>query len=77
MINIKLLRHWVPAAFCAFIVYEYVGQGGASTDNWKYISIWLTMCFFFVGSVTYSMHVQIRGLQAEIEQLKQLQQGST
>lgn len=66
----QAVRHWVPAAFCAFIVYLYIGNGGASLDNWKYVAIWLTMCFVFVGMVTYSMQKQIRDLQAEIQRLE-------
>lgn len=66
----QVVRHWVPAAFCALIVYLYVGNGAASLDNWKYVAIWLTMCFFFVGMVTYSMQKQIRDLQAEIQRLQ-------
>ena len=66
----QVVRHWLPATFCAFIVYLYIGNGGASLDNWKYVVIWFTMCFFFVGMVTYSMQKQIRDLQAEIQRLQ-------
>jgi len=66
----QAVRHWIPAAFCAFVVCQYLGNGISSGENWKYVSIWLTMCFFFVGMITYSMQKQIRDLQAEVQRLQ-------
>ncbi|GGC65162.1 hypothetical protein [Undibacterium terreum] len=71
MIKSQIVRHWIPTVFCALVVYQYVGGGSGSTDNWRYISIWLTMCFFFVGAVTYSMQKKIQNLEAELQQLRE------
>ncbi len=72
MIKSQIVRHWVPTVFCAFVVYQYVGSGSSSPDNWRYISMWLAMCFFFVGGVTYAMQKQIQHLEAEVQQLRRL-----
>ncbi|WP_426112952.1 hypothetical protein [Massilia sp. PWRC2] len=69
MLNMKLVQNWIPFAFCAFLVYQYV-TGAVIPGNWQYFSIWLTMCFFFVGIVTHSMQKQILALQWQIQQLQ-------
>jgi hypothetical protein len=74
MIDMKLVRHWIPFAFCWFLVHPFFGNGPGPTGNWMGIAIWLPMCFFFVGAVTYLMQKQIQSLQAEVQELKKLQQ---
>jgi hypothetical protein len=71
--NIKLVFNWFPFAFCVLLVhqYAYVGTGSSSAaENWQYFSIWLTMCFFFVCAITYSMQKQIEILRAEVQALQ-------
>lgn len=72
MLKNQILRHWIPFAFCSLLVYQFVGKGPSSLDNWQYFSIWLTMCFFYVGMITYSMQKQIQKLETEVQQLQQL-----
>jgi hypothetical protein len=76
MTIIKHVRHWIPAAFCAFIVYEYIGRGSTSSENWKYVSMWLTICFFYVGGVTYMMQAEIEKLRFDIQQFRVQKQDS-
>jgi intracellular septation protein A len=64
-----LARSWLPFAFCAFLVYQYVA-GPRSSDNWYAFAIWLPMCFFFVCAVMYQMQKQIQHLEAELQELK-------
>ncbi|HLO15477.1 MAG TPA: hypothetical protein VK206_11650 [Anaerolineales bacterium] len=74
MIKIQLVRHWIPAVFCAFVVYGYVGMPTNSdrVDTLKYMFIWLPMCFFYAGMASYSMQTQIRELQAEVKELRRV-----
>jgi hypothetical protein len=53
--------------------YQLVDKIPNSLDNWKYFSIWLTMCFFYVGMVMYSMQKEIQKLQSEVQQLQKRQ----
>jgi hypothetical protein len=72
MMKIQLVRHWIPAVFCAFVVYVYVGMrpNFDRVAASQYMFIWLPMCFFFVGLISYSMQKQIRELQAELKELR-------
>jgi hypothetical protein len=72
MIKKQSLLHWTPMIFWAFVVYVYVYRGAHSPDSWQYLAIWLTMCFFYVGAVTYTMQKRIHSLTAELQQLRQL-----
>lgn len=69
MFNLKLVQNWIPFAFCAFIVYQYAGSGYSA--NWQGFAIWLTMCFFYVGAVTFSLQKQIQTLEAEVKKFKE------
>jgi hypothetical protein len=72
MLNRQILLHWIPFAFCSFMVYQYVHKGSNSLNNWQDVLIWLPMCFFYVGMVTHTMQNKIQKLQAEVQQLQQL-----
>lgn len=74
MINMKLVQNWIPFAFCTALVYQYVLKGSSSPENWQYFSIWLPMCFFYVGGVMHLMQKQIQGLKTEIKQLQKPKQ---
>lgn len=67
----KLVRNWIPFAFCMLLVQQYVTQGPASSQNLQYFSIWLPMCFFFVCAVTHSAQQEIKALRNELEELRQ------
>jgi hypothetical protein len=71
MLNRQTLLHWMPFAFCSFLVYQYVTTGLNAPNNWQNVAIWLPMCFFYVGVVTHTMQKKIQKLQAEVEQLQQ------
>jgi hypothetical protein len=71
--NIKLVFNWVPFAHCVLLVYVYVYVGRGSSpaaENWQYFSIGLTMCFFFVSAIAYSMQKQIEILRTEVQALQ-------
>jgi hypothetical protein len=72
MIKNQIVRHWIPTPLCAFLVYLYVIRDSSYSDNWRFISISLTMCFYFVSGITYSMQKQIQNLEAEVQQLRKL-----
>ena len=74
MIDMKLVRNWIPFAFCEFLVHPYFGKGPGPSGSWTGIAIWLPMCVFFVCAVTYLMQKQIQSLQAEVQELKKLKQ---
>lgn len=69
MINLQTLRNWLPFAFCAFLVYIQQRNQDRITAS-QSILIWMPMCFFYVGAVTYLMQKQIADLKAELQDLK-------
>jgi hypothetical protein len=80
MLNIQFVRTWIPAIFSAFIVYTYMGHIARGLDPLQSmlfglgavqaVSIWSSMCFFFVSAVAYSMQKQIGKLEAEVRELR-------
>jgi hypothetical protein len=68
----RAIRHWIPAAFCAFIsLIALIASVGPDAGWWRpAFFAFLPMCFFFVGVITSQMQSEIRGLRAELEELQ-------
>jgi hypothetical protein len=69
MIRIQSVRHWIPAALCAFDVYVWQRNLDPAASS-QYILIGLPFCFFYVGAVSFLMQKQIWELQAEVKELR-------
>lgn len=69
----QIVRHWTPAAFCAFIVFLYQRKSDRVSAS-IYITA-IPFCFYFVALVTYSMQKQIGELQAEVKELRRVAAG--
>ena len=72
MIKNQIIYHWLPALFCAFLVFISLRTGSNRLDALQGLVIWLPMCFFYVSAISYSMQKQIRELQAEVKELQGL-----
>lgn len=66
MIQNPVFQNWAPAIFCAVVVLINGWRLGSAFSA----LVWLPMCFFFVGHVTYSMSKKIRALQSEVSELR-------
>ena len=69
----QIIGHWLPAVFCALLVYLYQRNSDRVPAS-QYI-LWIPMCFYFVAMVTYSMQKQILKLQAEVKELRRVAAG--
>jgi hypothetical protein len=61
----RYVSHWIPVIFCAFLCFMAI-----ATSSTIVSFSFLPMCFVFTGIVTYSMFRQIRGLNAELAELR-------
>ena len=70
----KLIAHWMPALFCAFLsIMALTSQiGGTDNGSWKpAYYCFLPMCFFFMGNLTWQMSREIKDLRQQVVALKQ------
>lgn len=69
----QVIRHWIPAAFCAFIsLIALFGSVDIDTDSWSpTFFAFLPMCFFFVGAATSQMQREILELRKQLAELQQ------
>jgi Ca2+/Na+ antiporter len=68
----QIIRHWLPAAFCAVISIIALFVSVNSRAGWwsPTFFAFLPMCFFFVGSVTYQMQCEIRELRKQLAEMQ-------
>ena len=73
----QLVRHWIPAAFCAFISFIALCASVGSDAGWwrPAFFAFLPMCFFFVGAVTSQMQGEIRELRKQLAELQEKRVG--
>ncbi len=62
--------HWMPLAFCAFL--SILPLSGSDSGWWKpaYYSF-LPLCFYWVGSVTSTMHRELIELRKQVVERRQ------
>jgi hypothetical protein len=72
----QTVRHWIPAAFCAFISLIALFASVGSDAVWRpTFFAFLPMCFFFVGAVTSQMQCEIRELRKQLAELQEKRVG--
>ena len=69
----QTVRHWIPAAFCAFISLIALFASVDPAAGWwrPTFFAFLPMCFFFVGIVTSQMQGEIGELRKQLADLKE------
>jgi hypothetical protein len=72
----KMVTNCWPAAFCAFLSFVALHSRlhyDTSTLEPALFSFacWLPMCFFFVGIVTFRMHLELCELRKRLADLEQ------
>ena len=69
----QTVRHWIPAAFCAFIsLIALFASVDPAVGWWRPTFLaFLPMCFFFVGIVTSQMQGEIGELRKQLADLKE------
>jgi sugar phosphate permease len=70
----KIIAHWVPVVFCAFIsITALCGWASSSESGWgrPVFFAFLPMCFFFVAIGSTSMHRELQELRKQLAALEQ------
>jgi hypothetical protein len=69
----KTIANWVPAVFCAFLslmaLFAFTRSPDAQWWRPAFFSF-LPLCFFFVGSVTFQLHRELRELRQRVTDLE-------